>query len=137
MDEVYERLFVSGTIENYKELEQNNIKTVINMKSEEHDTISTLTKMNIAYYYIPISDWGQPRSDQIGTLFDIWDSVEGNVLLHCAVGRGRSACMALAIMVHEGMDIKEAVKQIRERRPIVTMLPAQIGKIEFEMKRFG
>ena len=134
IDEVYKNLFVSGTIEDYEELKRNNIKVVVNVKSEEHDTISILSRMGIAYYYIPISDWGQPRRDQIKTLFEIWGNTNGNVLIHCAVGRGRSACMALAIMMHEGMSCNDAVKQIRKRRPIVTMLPNQIEKIRSELE---
>ena len=133
MDEVYNSLFVSGTIKDYNELKKNGIKAVINTKSEEHDTISLLTEMNIAYYYLPIADWGCPRSDQIKTLMKIWVSYDEPILLHCAQGRGRSACLAVAIMVHEGMDIDDAIKQIRERRPIVTMLDSQIGKIRKEM----
>jgi len=136
MNEVYTGVFVSGSIENYKELEEKKIKCVINVKSEEHDTISVLTTMGICYYYIPVADWGQPRKGQIETLLRIWDieKLRGNVLLHCAVGRGRSACMAVAIMMHEGMNCDDAVKQLLERRPVVTMLPAQIEKIRSEME---
>jgi len=135
MDEVYRGLFISGSIIDYSDLNSYNIKSVINVKSEEHDTISILTEMAISYYYIPIVDWGQPRKGQIETLLKVWkkEKKNGNVLIHCAVGRGRSACMALAIMVHEGMSFGDAIKQILERRPCVTMLSNQIDKIRREL----
>lgn len=136
MNEVYDGLFVSGSITNYKDFKKHSIKCVINVKAEEHDTVSVLSTLGISYYYIPIADWGQPRKGQIETLLRIWDvaKLSGNVLIHCAVGRGRSACMALAIMIHEGMCCDDAVKQIVKRRPIVTMLPTQIEKIRREME---
>lgn len=128
-------LFVSGTIEDYSELEINEITTVVNLKAEEHDTISVLTQMGISYYYIPVSDWGCPRKDQIHTLLKIWDITKGNMLLHCAQGRGRSASMAIAIMIHDGeLSFEEAKEQLETKRPCVTMLPEQIKKIKSEME---
>jgi protein-tyrosine phosphatase len=134
-DGLSKSLFVSGTIDNYKDLETNDITTVVNLKSEEHDTISVLTRMGIAYYYIPVADWGSPRSEQISTLLKIWDNTKGNMLLHCAEGRGRSASMAIAIIMHDNVvSFDKAKKQVETRRPCVAMLPEQMRKIRREME---
>jgi protein-tyrosine phosphatase len=134
-DGLSKSLFVSGTIEDYKELQTNDITTVVNLKSEEHDTISVLTRMGISYYYIPVADWGSPRSEQISTLLKIWDNTKGNMLLHCAEGRGRSASMAIAIIMHDNVvSFDKAKKQVETRRPCVAMLPEQMRKIRREME---
>jgi protein-tyrosine phosphatase len=134
-DGLSKSLFVSGTIEDYKELQTNDITTVVNLKSEEHDTITVLTQMGIAYYYIPVADWGSPRSEQIYTLLKIWDNTKGNMLLHCAEGRGRSASMAIAIIMHDNdVSFDKAKEQVETKRPCVAMLPEQMRKIRREME---
>jgi protein-tyrosine phosphatase len=134
-DGLSKSLFVSGTIEDYKELQTNDITTVVNLKSEEHDTISVLTRMGISYYYIPVADWGSPRSEQISTLLKIWDNTKGNMLLHCAQGRGRSASMAIAIIMHDNdVSFDKAKEQVETKRPCVAMLPEQMRKIRREME---
>jgi hypothetical protein len=42
----------------------------------------------------------------------------GKVYTHCAKGRHRSAAMAAAILIAQGTDPFEAIRLIKERRPI-------------------
>lgn len=42
----------------------------------------------------------------------------GKVYTHCAKGRHRSAAMAAAILIAQGVDPLEAMRLIKERRPV-------------------
>ena len=131
VDKVYPGLFISGAIFNYSALLDNNITHVVNLRAEHHDDISILTRYGISYYWLPIGDWGSPRSDQINTLLQLWDSLDpsDNMLIHCAVGIGRAPCMALAILQWEGLEVEQSIINLIESRPEIRMLPTQTKKV--------
>ena len=62
-------------------------------------------------------------------------SLDDNMLIHCATGRGRAPSMAMALMMHDGMTAEEAINQIKKERPIVAMLPNQIEKVKKTMEK--
>jgi len=139
IDKIAPQLFISGAINNYSELVKLKIKYVINLRAEHHDDVSILSRLGIAYFWIPIGDWGAPRSDQVKTLLDIWrtaDRWEKNILIHCSVGIGRAPCMAMAILMSTGYSMEESISMIHKARPEIRMLPTQVEKVVEEIKKY-
>lgn len=131
MDHIIDNLYLSGSIDNYDDLVYNCINMVINTRSEQHDDICELTKRNISYYYIPIGDYGAPRMDQIQQFLDLVEkNKDKTILVHCAVGRGRSAMLVGCYLVKNGMTPKDAVKYIQNLRPEVLLTDIQFEKLK-------
>lgn len=132
IDWIDDKLAVSGAIDNYDELVELGITMIINLRAEQHDDICELTKRNIAYYWIPVADWGAPRSDQIKTFLDIIDR-DDKILVHCAVGKGRTGFFAVAYLIDKyKLSIEDAVKRAKEARPIIDLTPAQARKLNIQ-----
>jgi len=93
-----ERTCLSGSIMDYNILVDLHIDAVINLKSEQHDDVWELTRRGIAYYWIPVVDWGAPRNDQIAVALELARAYP-RVLIHCTQGRGRSATIVAAILL--------------------------------------
>lgn len=56
---------------------------------------------------------------ELGTLVDALSEEAGPILFHCAMGHGRSATAAAALMIHRGIatDVDDAVTQMKAARP--------------------
>ncbi len=141
--EITKNLYLSGAITNYESLE-GKIDIVVNCRSECHDAIDELTKKGIPYYWIPIADWGAPVHDQIETFLNIIRKYpDKRVLVHCAQGKGRSAMLVVVAVLEyfnrnvktscgDGYSIADAIKFVKEKRPIVDLTRAQIDKLYVE-----
>ncbi len=76
-----------------------------------------------AYVFVPALDATAPRVDQIARAVDAVLATTGPVLVHCAVGRGRSAMVAACVLVARGehATIEEAEAAMRLRRPVIRL----------------
>ena len=122
---------LSGCIDNYNELTERHVATVINCRMEQHDDISELSRRNIAYYWIPFADATAPRRDQIETFLDICNKHTDRILIHCTLGVGRSAFLAIVylVMFHR-LSLDDALKMLKRKRPIVSFNECQLDKLK-------
>jgi len=135
IDWIDDKIAMSGAIGNYDELVKQGITMVINVRTEQHDDIWELTKRNISYFWIPIADWNAPRSDQIENFLELAENRDDKILVHCAVGKGRSAFLVVSYLISKyKLSIEDAVKKAKKARPAIDMTPAQIKKLKIHFK---
>jgi len=131
IDKIIDNLYLSGSIDNYNELTYSCINMIINVRAEQHDDIYELTKRNIGYYYLPVGDYGAPRMDQINKFLELVNkNKDKSILIHCALGRGRSAMLVACYLVKSGMNTKEAIKYLQNKRPSASLTPEQLNKLK-------
>lgn len=76
-----------------------------------------------SYIALPILDASVPKEREFQALLDELADWQGNIYLHCAVGRGRSAIVAAALLVVRGLADNELVAEeiLRKARPRVKL----------------
>ena len=97
----------------------NNIKTVINL-TYNHDNIK---QENIDYYKIDTLDnEKQPIIYVINKVINLINENKNNrnILVHCYVGKSRSATCVIGYLINEyNMTLEESIKYTKERRNII------------------
>jgi protein-tyrosine phosphatase len=126
--------FISGAINNYDELVEKKIDVVINCCAEQHDNIYELTRRGIAYYWIPVVDATAPASDQFEMFENIAIMSGSKILVHCALGVGRSVCFAVAYLRRFGFDLQRAYDAIKKVRDFIDINDVQEEKL---LKYYG
>jgi protein-tyrosine phosphatase len=53
----------------------------------------------------------------------------GHVLIACAAGMSRSACMAIGFLVRCGWDVPNAYEMVRQARPKIATVPKMLGSV--------
>ncbi len=90
---------------------------------------------------IPIRDYGAPTMEQIETFVRIVDRIgpgDGNVLVHCQGGTGRTGTMAAATWIARGLTAEAAIEKVRRARPGAVETQAQELRLrEFEQRIAG
>lgn len=131
VDWVDDRLAISGSIDDYNQLLEEQIDIVINLRAEMHDDINELTKRKIQYYWIPIPDWSAPRSAQVKLFVDLIRYLNGRILVHCEVGMGRSVCLCIAYLLENNVvyTVKEGIEYMQRIRPMSKMWHTQLDKL--------
>ncbi|WP_435021186.1 dual specificity protein phosphatase family protein [Tundrisphaera sp. TA3] len=83
----------------------------------------------VAYRSIPVLDGTAPASAELSeaVAWLMGRAGSGPILIHCALGHGRSATVAAAYLMAAGLapDAASAMARIREARPGVAWNPAQ------------
>jgi protein-tyrosine phosphatase len=118
--EVIENLYISG-LESQTAILNKGIRSVINISSE--CPVQDLGPM-IDYEKINIQDLPttsiQPYFDRLADRIDKNLQQGIKTLVHCYVGRSRSASVILAyLMKYKQMSLREAFYYLRSRRPII------------------
>ena len=54
---------------------------------------------------------------------------KGPVLIACAAGMSRSACMVIGFLVMTGWDVPSAFRRVKEVRPQVAPIPAMLASV--------
>jgi len=127
---ITDKLYLSGSILDYNLLNELKIEAVINFRLEQHDDIYELTFRGISYFWIPISDYGAPRMDQMEACNRVVDKFN-KVLLHCAVGRGRSATLVAAYLLYnkDFDNVDDCIYFITKKRKSVSLTENQYKKL--------
>ena len=104
------------------------VRAVIDLRDESRDDEAVLVRHGIAFLHLPTLDHGavSPAMLAEGVAFASrhLDRAE-RVLVHCEHGIGRSATLALCILVARGMEPLDALELAKTRRTLVSPSPAQ------------
>jgi protein-tyrosine phosphatase len=123
MSKILDYLFL-GNIDdstNYEFLHDNNIKTIINLTTFQNKIIY----QDIKYYNLMMLDSpDQPLIFIINCVNNIIDKNKkyGNILIHCYVGKSRSASCVIGYLLHlhnYKYNVNLTLKHIQSIRPIV------------------
>ena len=104
------------------------VRAVVDLRSEDRDDEVVLRRHGMALLHLPTDDHGAvtlPMLDD-GVAFATAFLDRGErVLIHCEHGIGRSATLALCVLVHRGMEPLEALELSKSRRALISPSPAQ------------
>lgn len=104
------------------------IRAVIDLREEDCDDADALARANLAFLHLPTPDLQAVTIEMLdrGVTFarEHLDRDE-RVLIHCQHGIGRSAMLALCVMVDRGMEPLQALAQAKQRRMHVSPSPQQ------------
>ena len=101
------------------------VKTVISVDGTRPD-VEAAKKHGLAYVHLPFGYSGIP-TNRVADLALAMKNVSGPVYVHCALGHGRSALIAAAVLLRRGIvsDVGAAESHLRERRPGVRLKGGQ------------
>jgi protein-tyrosine phosphatase len=107
---------------------EHRIRAVIDVRAEDCDEESVLRELGIELLHLPTLDHCAiaPEMLRDGVAFAIRHLDAGHrVLIHCEHGIGRSALLALCVLVERGLTPVQAVELAKSRRSKVSPSPAQ------------
>lgn len=127
-DKITPQLWLGGAphyARDYQFLLDNGITAVLNIRAEREDDVSLYQQHNITYQQLKVLDVTVPSVEMIdaGVLFVRQQVEDGRtVLIHCAKGRGRSATVLAAYLMHyEGLSFDQANQKMKEIRPLTKL----------------
>jgi protein-tyrosine phosphatase len=104
------------------------IKAVVDLRVEACDDATILDRHGIAFLHLPTEDHCAVSTPMLreGVIFAGRHLDKGErVLLHCQHGIGRSALLALCVLVSRGHEPLSALRLAKERRSLVSPSPPQ------------
>jgi protein-tyrosine phosphatase len=104
------------------------VKAVIDLRTEECDDEAVLREHGLTFLHLPTQDLCAVAQDSLrnGVAFANRHLDAGErVLIHCQHGIGRSATLALCVLVSRGFPPLDALELAKTRRPLVSPSPAQ------------
>jgi Dual specificity phosphatase, catalytic domain len=104
------------------------IRAVIDVRSEEADDPEHLLHHGVTLLHLPTIDLAAlaPKALEEGVAFARQAAERGaRLLVHCEHGIGRSATLALCILVDRGFDPLAALQLAKHRRPLFSPSPVQ------------
>ena len=104
------------------------IGAVVDLRQEDRDDEDRLRTAGIDFLHLPTPDL-EPASVAMldnGVAFARERIVRGQkVLIHCQHGIGRSALLALCVMVDQGWEPLQALSRAKDRRAAISPSPSQ------------
>lgn len=91
----------------------------------------------LAFLQVPIRDFAGPTPAQLDAccgFIDAQREAGRAVLVHCALGVGRSASVVLAYLMRDGLPLGEAMALLREKRPCVSPSAAQLASVAMYLR---
>ena len=108
--------------------QEHGIAAVVDLREEACDDEELLARAGIRLLHLPTPDLepaGVEMLDQ-GVRFALEHIGRGEkVLIHCQHGIGRSALLALCVLVEQGMEPLAAISHAKDRREKVSPSPSQ------------
>lgn len=102
---------------------------VIDLRAEDRDDAAALRRHGLSFLHLPTPDHAPPAPRQFdlglrwaGRMLD----GGGRLLVHCEHGIGRSATLALALMVDRGAAPLPALTAMKAARERISPSPAQV-----------
>jgi protein-tyrosine phosphatase len=116
------------------------IEAIIDLRREDKDDEQLLLAHGISLLHLPTEDMCGANAEQLdeGVRFACeWIERGKRVLIHCEHGIGRSATLALCVLVRRGSSPLEALGRMKDRRALVSPSPAQFLCWQEWLGRFG
>lgn len=102
---------------------EHGVCAVIDLRLEDRDDEERLRAAGIDFLHLPTPDLQPPGAPvlEVGVLFAREQiSCGGKVLIHCQHGIGRSALLALCVLVDQGWDPLAALLHAKDRREVIS-----------------
>ena len=137
MDRVAPWLFLGPALDaaGYRSLREQGVTHVVDLRDEDEDDPNLMESLGFRWLRLPIPDRKAPAPGQIEEL-RAWlaadRGVEGEsvLYLHCRAGLGRTPTVAIALLMHEDMPLRDAHRQVRAARPGAQPTAAQDAYLE-------
>jgi protein-tyrosine phosphatase len=132
IDRVNEWLHLGGAVppEEYNRLSEAGITHVVDLRQDEEEIgdVSSLEAMGIERIQVPVRNGAAPVFEQLIQVRQWFEGAEDSASLyvHCGGGFGRAAVMSVALLVHEGTGVDEAIELVREARPEIRLNEEQM-----------
>ncbi len=105
---------------------EHGIAAVVDLREEARDDEHALRSHGIAFLHLPMPDsLGAPLALLSDGVDFARDYAGKRVLIHCQHGIGRSALLALCVLVDRGMPPLAALSLAKDRRDQISPSPAQ------------
>lgn len=104
------------------------VGAVIDVRSEACDDVAVLEQCGLRFLHLPTEDTcavSQPRLDQAVDFAETCAANDLRLLVHCQHGIGRSALVALCILMARGMAPLQALTLAKDARGVVSPSEAQ------------
>lgn len=104
------------------------IGAIVDLRQEDRDDEQRLRRSGIAFLHLPTPDLEPASVDRLERGVGFAREQIGNgrkVLIHCQHGIGRSALLALCVLVDQGAEPLAALSHAKDRREIVSPSRAQ------------
>jgi len=116
------------TINFQRKLLQKHIKADISLESERLDK-----PYGVDYYlWLPVKNHYAPTQMQLKLGVEFIDSLikkKHPVFVHCRNGHGRAPTLVAAYLISKGMKIEEAIKFVKNKRPVVHLNERQLASL--------
>lgn len=116
------------------------IQAVVDLRSEDRDDEAVLRRHGITLLHLPTDDHHGVTlpmlEDGVAFAAAHLDRRE-KILVHCEHGIGRSATLALCVMVERGFEPLQALQFAKDRRALISPSPAQYQCWTRWLARFG
>jgi hypothetical protein len=116
------------------------ISAIVDLREEDCDDCAVLARHGIDFLHLPTPDLHPATIDRLeqGVTF-VRGHVDGGrkVLIHCQHGIGRSALLALCVMVDQGLEPLAALRQAKDRRELVSPSESQYQGWAHWLRRNG
>ena len=109
------------------------IESVLDLREPDGHDASLLAAANVHYYHHPMREFDPPTLAQLeeGVRWSLAEMAAGrSVLVHCRIGRSRSACMACAILIGQGHRLSSAIDTVKEARQDMILTEEQLIRLE-------
>lgn len=116
------------------------VKAVVDLRSEDRDEEVVLDRHGIRLLHLPTDDHHGVTLPMLedGVAFCSAHLDRGErVLVHCEHGIGRSATLALCVLVERGFDPLPALELAKSKRALISPSPAQYQCWARWLARFG
>lgn len=106
------------------------ITHVVDLRDECCDNPDEMDSLGIRWRRLPVAERDAPTARQLSDLMRWLDAESDEVpnaalYLHGAADRGRTATVAIALLMHQDMSLDEAESRVVEAWPTVAASPAQ------------
>ena len=120
-------LLIGGEVrpDEWPALAQAGVRAAVDLRDEAVDDAAALAQLGIGHLHLPTPDHHAPSQAALDRGVAFVRAAGGPVLVHCREGVGRSATLALCVLVDAGDAPLEALLRAKDARWQVSPSPAQ------------